>query len=211
MVCGAIFILTKWHDFIFLNISEKTGIVKYWVSILGIWAPLLYIIGFILRPLLFFPSTPYAILGGLLFGTLWGPIYVLIGAICSSICEFLIVRYLVGEKTKEILKSRAKAINNIVTRHGFITVFLIRLIPNVAFDLQNCGMALMPIKFKHYFYGTLLGCFPAAVFYASLGNITFNCFILWKIGFVVSLGIFLYALRLLLITKFNQNSKIEKD
>lgn len=200
MVCGAIFFLTKWHEFIFLSINEKTEIVKHWVYILGIWAPLLYIIGFILRPILFFPSTPFAILGGLLFGSLWGTIYVLIGAICSSICEFLLVRYLVGEKTKKILRSKAKVLNNIVTKHGFITVFLIRLIPNVAFDLQNCGMALMPIKFTHYFYGTLLGCFPAAVFYASLGNIAFDRFIIWKIGFVVSLGIFLYALRLLLAT-----------
>lgn len=194
--CAVIFILTQWHEFIFSNLGEKTEIIKYWVGNLGIWAPLVYLLGYVLRPLLLFPAVPFAILGGVLFGSFWGTIYVLIGAMCSSICEFLLVRYFVGEKAKEFLRRKTHKISQVVIKHGFLTVFLVRLIPNIAFDLQNCGLALAPVSFTHYFYGTLLGCLPACIFYASLGNLAFNWSVPWAIGFVVSLGICLYLLRL---------------
>lgn len=196
-ICVVIFLLIQWHEFIFSNLSEKTEIMKRWVDNLGIWAPLAYLLGYILRPLLLFPAVPFAILGGVLFGSFWGTIYVLIGAMCSSICEFLLVRYFIGEKAKEFLKRKTRKISQIVIKHGFLTVFLIRIIPNIAFDLQNCGLALAPVSFTDYFFGTLLGCFPACIFYASLGNLVFNWSVPWAIGFVVSLGICLYLLRFL--------------
>lgn len=193
--CLVIFLLIQWHEFIFSNLSEKTEIIKHAIDNLGIWAPLVYLLGYTLRPLLLFPAVPFAILGGILFGSFWGTIYVLIGAMCSSICEFLIIRYFVGGKAKEFLKSRTRKISQIVINHGFFTVFLIRLIPNIAFDLQNCGLALAPVSFVDYFFGTLLGCLPACIFYASLGNLAFNWSVSWWIGFVVSLGMCLYLLR----------------
>ena len=169
-ICVVAFALTRWHIFIFSHMSEKTEILKYWVNKLGIWAPIVYILGYVLRPLVFFPATPFAILGGLLFGNIWGTFYVVIGTMCSGVCEFLLVRYFAREKTRQFLKKKAPMANQIAERHGFLTVFFVRLIPNVAFDLQNYGLALTPVKFRHYFYGTLLGCFPACVIYVSFGH-----------------------------------------
>jgi len=197
VMCGVGLLLAQWHEVIFLNLSEKTEIVKHWVDSLGVWGPLAYLLGYILRPLVLFPSTPFAILGGVLFGSVWGTTYVLIGTMCSSVCEFLLVRYFLGEKTKKFLKDKTRIINQVVVKHGFITVFLVRLIPNVAIDLQNCGLALTTVSFTDYFFGTLLGCLPACIFYASLGNLAFNWSVPWAIGFVVSLGICLYLLRFL--------------
>ncbi len=200
-VCGGILLLVQWHEFIFLNLSEKAETIKCYVSKLGVWAPAAYILGYVLRPLFLFPAVPFAILGGVLFGSVWGTIYVLTGTMCSSVCEFLIVRYFIGEKAKKFLREKTRMISHVVGRHGFFTVFLVRLIPNVAFDLQNCGLAFAPVKFTHYFYGTFLGCLPACIFYASLGNITFDSSAHWKIGFVVSLGICLYLLYLFLAAR----------
>jgi uncharacterized membrane protein YdjX (TVP38/TMEM64 family) len=205
--CCVVLALIQWHEFIFSNLVEKTEIIKCWVSNLGIWAPLTYLLGYVLRPLLFFPAVPFAILGGLLFGSFWGTIYVLIGAMCSSVCEFLLVRYFVGIKAKEFLKEKTRRINQVVIKHGLLAVFLVRLIPNIAFDLQNCGLALTPVSFAHYFYGTLLGCIPACIFYASLGNLAFNWSVPWAIGFVVSLGACLYLLRLFFPVIYNKNNK----
>jgi uncharacterized membrane protein YdjX (TVP38/TMEM64 family) len=196
--CGIILLLVQWHELIFLDLIAKTEIMKHWVTELGVWGPLAYLAGYVLRPLVFFPSTPYAILGGVLFGSVWGTVYVLIGAMCSGVCEFLLVRYFIGEKAKKFLREKTRIISEVVVKHGFTTVFLVRLIPNVAFDLQNCGLAFAPIKFTHYFYGTLLGCLPASIFYASLGSITFDWSSIWKIGVIVSLGVCWYLLYRLL-------------
>lgn len=196
-----VFVLAQWHQFIFLGISEKTEIVKFWVLRLGVWAPAVYILGYILRPLVFFPATPFAIIGGLLFGSAWGTLYILIGAMCSSVCEFLLVRYVIGEKAKQFLKEKSRKVNEMVVKHGLLTVFLVRLIPNVAFDLQNCGFALAPIKFKHFFYGTLLGCFPACILYASLGGFVSNWVLPSKIGFMISALVFFYIVFILMMKK----------
>ena len=197
IMCGIGLLLVQWHGVIFLNLSAKIEIIKHWVAAAGIWAPLMYLLGYVLRPLVFFPSVPYSILGGMLFGGVWGTVYVLIGAMLSGVCEFLLVRYFIGGKVKKFLREKTLIINQIITKHGFITVFLVRLIPNVAFDLQNCGLAFTSIKFTHYFYGTLLGCLPACIFYASLGNLAFDWSVSWKIGLVVLLGICLYLLRVI--------------
>ena len=205
---GVILIFVRWHGFIFSNLSEKTEIVKYWVQKLGVWAPLVYCLGFILRPIVFFPATPYAILGGILFGSIWGTLYVVIGAMCSGICEFLFVRYFADERVKTFLENKTKKVSGTISKHGFITVFLVRIIPNVAFDLQNCGLALAPIKFSHYALGTLLGCLPACIFYASFGNLALNWFVPWQVGFVVSFGICLFLLRFFLFkaNKYRDNN-----
>lgn len=194
-VCAAIYLFAQWHETIFLNIREKTEAIKQLISSLGIWAPLVYLIGYVLRPIVFIPAVPYAILGGIVFGSLLGAVYVLIGTMCSSTLEFLLVRYFIGEKTKKFLRDKTQKISLAVAKHGFITVFLIRLIPNVAFDLQNCGLAFAPVKFSDFFYGTLLGCIPACIFYSSLGDIALDRSSYWKIGLVVSLGVCLYLLR----------------
>lgn len=196
--CAAILIFVRWHGFILSGISEKIEIVKYLAQRLGLWAPLVYFIGFILRPILFFPSTPYAILAGVLFGSFWGALYVAIGAMCSAICEFLLVRHLAGGKIKMFLEKKTRGISRVVARHGFATVFFVRVIPNIAFDLQNCGLALAPIKFTHYVFGTLLGCLPAFVFYSSLGSLKLNFPFHWQAGFIVFLGACLYILKIIL-------------
>ncbi len=195
------FVLAQWHEFIFLGLSEKTEIVKYWVLRLGVWAPVVYVLGYILRPLVFFPSTPFAIIGGLLFGSVWGTLYILIGAMCSSVCEFLLARYVVGEKAKQFLKEKSRKMNEVVVKHGLLTVFLVRIIPNVAFDLQNCGLALAPIKFTHFLYGTLLGCLPACILYASLGDFASNWAVPSKVGFMISALVFFYIVFLLTMKK----------
>jgi uncharacterized membrane protein YdjX (TVP38/TMEM64 family) len=202
-VCLLAFAIVRWQGLLFSNINDKLGIAKCWVQKFGILAPLIYIFAYILRPLIFIPATPFAILGGLLFGSAWGTFYVLLGAMCSSVCEFLVVRYLAGEKTRDYFTEKAKVLDKVFRGHGFVTVFLVRLIPNVAFDLQNCILAITPVKFKDYFFGTLLGCLPASIFYSSIGNIALNLSVTWKIGFVVSVVLCLYIVYSLFFSKRN--------
>lgn len=194
-ICIIILVFVRYHGIVFSSLNEKTVIVKYWARKIGVWAPLVYILGFILRPIVFFPAAAYAILGGVLFGSIQGAFYVVIGAMCSGVCEFIFARYFAGEKVKAFLEKKTKKMSRAISKHGFNTVFLVRIIPNVAFDLQNLGLALMPIKFSHYVLGTFIGCLPACIFYASLGNLALNWAIPWKIRLVVLLGLVLYLFR----------------
>jgi len=56
--------------------------------------------------------------------------------------------------------------------------------------------------------GTLLGCLPACIFYASFGNLALNWSVPWQVGFVVSFGICLFLLRFFLFkaNKYRDNN-----
>lgn len=198
IIFGVLFMLSPWLDFSLQNIDKKVEMVKLWSGKFGPWAPLAYLLGFTLRPLVFFPASIFAVLGGVLFGSAFGTVYVLIGAMCSGVCEFIIARYFLGNRARLFMERHSRVVIPIMAKHGFMTVFLVRIIPNVAFDLQNFGLAFTPVRFWHFFWGTLFGCLPACVFYASLGDAALNWSAPSKIGLAVSIGACLLILRALI-------------
>ncbi len=201
-LCVVVALVALGHTLPLLHFSVKTEIFSCWIKKLGIWGPVVYLLGYVVRPLVLIPSVPFAILGGVLFGSFWGALYIMVGTICSSVVEFTIVRYFIGEKAKQFLKKRAQGISQVVKNNGFVTVFFVRLIPNVAFDLQNCGLALAPIKFSDYFYGTIFGCLPACIFYASFGRLVTKGSIFLGVSLVLLLIATLYIAKRWLRHKF---------
>ncbi len=86
-----------------------------------------------------------------------------------------------------------------IKTHGFLTVLLIRLIPNVAWDIQNLSLGLTKVKFRDYFLATLIGIMPgsfAFVFFgASLIKVLFNPKTFWVIGIAILLFAVVYVLQ----------------
>jgi len=162
--------LWQCHSFSPAEVVHRLEPLRSWVKSFGLWAPVVYIGLFILRPIALLPSAPVTFLGGLLFGIVNGVIFVLIGSALSSALEFNFIRHFASAKIINFVREKAPKIANATEKRGFLTVFLVRFIPNVAFDLQNCALALTPVRFSDYFWGTLVGCFPAILFYVFLGN-----------------------------------------
>jgi uncharacterized membrane protein YdjX (TVP38/TMEM64 family) len=79
-----------------------------------------------------------------------------------------------------------------IEKHGFLTVLLIRLIPNVAWDIQNLSLGLTKVKFRDYFFATLIGIIPGSFafvyFGSSLIKVLFNPKNFWMI--IVAILIF---------------------
>lgn len=152
------------------DIAHRVEPFRVWVKSFGVWAPAAFVILFVARPFILLSSAVVAILGGLLFGWLYGAVYVLIGVMLSGTFEFWFIRRFAGEKIKQQVREQAPGIVNVTEQHGFLTVFLVRIVPNVAFDFQNCALALTPARFGAYFWGTFFGCLPAILFYTFVGN-----------------------------------------
>jgi uncharacterized membrane protein YdjX (TVP38/TMEM64 family) len=190
-------------------LAGKTEILRDLSAKLGVWSPIIYLAGFVLRPVVFFPSVPYAILGGIIFGKFLGPAYVLAGAMLSGVIEFILARYFFGDLARRALKDRFKLADRLISENGFMAVLLIRLVPNVAFDLQNIILALAPVRFRHFAAGTLLGCLPASIFYASIGSAVFTKPIAWQIWVIAGAGITLVVLKLIFTVKQGSDPKIQ--
>lgn len=122
----------------------------------GIWAPIAYIIIYILGVCLFIPGTLLTGLGAAIFGPYWGFLYVWIGAMIGAACTFIIGRTLGRDFAAGLIGDRLKKYDDAIERNGFTTVLYLRLV-YFPFTPMNFGMGLTKIKFKDYIWGTGLG------------------------------------------------------
>ncbi len=183
------FILTAYHIDYRIIKDIDPNLIREKIRLLGIWVYLIYVLSYILRPLILFPSTILSILGGVIFGYFWGIMLVLLGAMLSAVIEFLISRHF-GRKLvmRLLVNDKLFRLDEAVKNHGFKTVFLVRLIPNVAYDIQNFSLGLSGIKFNDYFFATLLGIIPVNLIYVYLGCSFLDIRYPWKVVLIL-LGI----------------------
>lgn len=187
----------------FSKISEAE--FKNWVGSLGLWGPALYILAYIFRPLILFPAGVLSATAGIIWGPGLGFFYLQIATNLSSTTEFLLARHFAREAVENILKGKVLKVDEKIEKHGFLTVLLIRLIPNVAWDIQNLSLGLTKVKFRDYFLATLIGIMPgsfAFVFFgSSLIKVLFNPKTFWIIGIAILLFVAIYFFQIYLKKK----------
>ncbi len=122
----------------------------------GIWAPLVYILVYVVGVCLFVPGTLLTTLGAAIFGPYWGFLYVWLGAMAGASLAFLIGRYLGRDFAASLIGERLKKYDDAVARQGFATVLYLRLV-YFPFTPMNFGMGLTRVRFWDYFFGTALG------------------------------------------------------
>lgn len=155
-----------------------TGVYGYvgnmldeWVSGLGIWAGIAFIMIYTIRPLIFFPATILTALAGALFGPFWGIFYTMIGENMSANLAFFVARYFRGAKDYKI--KWVKKIDKKATENGFMTTLILRLIW-APFDGVNYGLGLTKMKQKEFALGTFIGIIPGLTIFVLIGNVVGN-------------------------------------
>ena len=203
---AVIFIALRFFNVDFSKITIES--FKEKIDSFGIWGPVIYIVLYVFRPLILFPAAVFSASAGAIWG-LKGLIYLVIGANLSAIAEFLIARYFAREMVEKLIKGKFSSIDQAVEKNGFVTVLLIRLIPNVAWDIQNLALGLTKVKFRDYALATLIGILPGSFalvyFGSSFISVITNPKHFWKI--IVAFVIFgaVYYLQQLLRKKQNKD------
>ena len=136
----------------------------------GPWAPLVYIIVYTFRPLIFFPASILSIAGGLVFGPLFGTIYTVIGASLGALLSFGIARLLGRDFVKPLLKGKFGQCDAFAERNSFSVVLFMRLLPIFPFDMVNYGAGLCGVKPVGYIMATIVGIIPGTFAYVYLGS-----------------------------------------
>lgn len=145
----------------------------YFESVLvswGKWAPFLFVVLYTARPLFFMPSGVFALTAGLVFGTLWGTVYTIIGAAGGSCLAFLLARQLGRDWVGRRLRGRLGVIDRVTDDNGFKVILLLRLVPVLPFDVVSYGAGLTNIPFLSYLAATVLGITPLTVVFVYLGQ-----------------------------------------
>jgi uncharacterized membrane protein YdjX (TVP38/TMEM64 family) len=184
--------LVCWFTMVDIDWTQCTPeALRTHIATWGVWAPVAYVVGYSLRVFLLVPASLMTITGFVLFGPWWGALYVTIGIMLCAILEFGLVRWLGRETVVRWLATFhwLNRIDQAIAGRGFFTVWVIRTVPNVPFDLQNISLGLSPVRWRDYVLATLIGPLPWLVVYAMVGEALADFRNFWKIilGFVAFL------------------------
>jgi len=156
-----------WMNHRYLQWTPQT--IREWILSFGWWAPVIFLVLSIFRPLILFPASLLSIAGGLAFGLYLGSFLIIIGATGGAVISFWIARKLGYQVVKQEWTGRAAWVQQKMEKQGFYYVLVLRLIPMLSFDLISYLAGISKVRFIAYFCGTLLGIIPGSVTYSFLG------------------------------------------
>jgi len=182
-----------------------------WIESLGYIGGVAFIAIYILSTIAFIPATILTLGAGVVFGVVWGSLYVFVGATLGAIAAFLIGRYLARDWVGKKIAGNQKfvAIDQAVAHSGFKIVLLTRLSPLFPFNLLNYAFGITGVSFKEYALASI-GMLPATVMYVYIGSLAGDVArigsedqstdtIKWGIriiGFIATVAVTIYATRL---------------
>lgn len=178
----------------------------------GIWAPLMFVIIYVVGICLFLPGTLLTAMGAALFGPYWGFVYVWLGAMIGACLAFLIGRYLGRDFAASLIGDKLRRFDDAIERNGFATVLYLRLM-YFPFTAMNFGMGLTKVRFWDYLSGTalgiLVGTFIFTFFVGTLRDVfatgRWEELLSWKV--FLSLGLFVFSF---FIPKLLKMAKVSK-
>ncbi|MBS9385060.1 MAG: TVP38/TMEM64 family protein [Dolichospermum sp. BR01] len=155
-----------------LNLQEFLQNALQWINSLGAIGGIVFIGIYIIATLAFLPAALLTLGAGVIFGVIWGSIYVFIGATLGAIAAFLGGRYLAQGWVKEKISSYKKfaIIDKAVSKEGLKIVLLVRLSPLFPFNLLNYALGITSVSFQDYLIGSV-GMIPGTIMYVYFGSL----------------------------------------
>ncbi len=146
--------------------------IRRWVMSFGVWAPLIYVGVYTIRPLLFFPTLLLNLSAGVLFGPWLGVIFLLMGGFgCATLCyslgrfgggNWLLHHF--GGSWGERLK------HYLVGEGSFKKMLWLRTVPVFPYDPVSIIAGSVGLSFRIYGLATILGMLPGAIAYNFLAD-----------------------------------------
>jgi len=125
--------------------------------------PVMYLLLWTVGPL-FLPGLPITLAGGILFGPVWGVVYVSVGSTLGAGLVFLVSRYLARDwVTAKLAGTRLVSLDDKVATHGWKIVAFTRLVPVFSYTLQNYAYGLTRIRFWPFLAATFVCMLPVTV------------------------------------------------
>ena len=143
-----------------------------WVDGLGVWGPVVFVVGYIASVIAFVPASILTLAAGAIFGVALGTVYVLVAATVGAAVSFLVARHLARDAVERRLagNTRFAALDRAVGAEGRKIVFLLRLSPVFPFTLLNYALGLTNVRFGDYLIACA-GMIPGTLLYVYSGKL----------------------------------------
>lgn len=154
------------------HVQEMITNTLTWVDSLGSVGAIAFIVIYIVATIALIPASFLSLGAGVVFGVVFGSLYVLVGSILGAVAAFLIGRYFARDWIAKTIKGNRKfrAIDEAVGKEGFKIVTLTRLSPIFPFILLNYLYSITGVSLKDYILGSV-GMIPGIITFVYIGSL----------------------------------------
>jgi phospholipase D1/2 len=139
-------------------------IVSWQQSVKDHPAALFWVIAaYLMGGLVLFPVMVLNVATIVTFGPVLGNVYGFTGWLCSAALGFSIGRVMGREFVQKLARSRFHRLFYRASRHGFLTVLSMRILPIAPFTVVNLFVGASGIRFADFSFATVLGRIPGIV------------------------------------------------
>ncbi|WKZ19501.1 MAG: TVP38/TMEM64 family protein [Candidatus Jettenia sp. CY-1] len=173
MIIGSIFLVFRYTSL--SQCIQKDKLLYILNQLRGHWwGPIAFIFFYGVGCTVAIPGSLLTLLGGMVFGVVWGTMYNLIAANLGATFAFLMARYFGRDFVAKLMKGKVEKYEKKIAGHGFRFIFTLRLIPIIPFNGLNIGAGLSGIKYRDYLLGSALGMIPGTFIYTYFADSLFQ-------------------------------------
>jgi pyruvate/2-oxoglutarate dehydrogenase complex dihydrolipoamide dehydrogenase (E3) component/uncharacterized membrane protein YdjX (TVP38/TMEM64 family) len=155
----------------FAYIKTQLGAVQDYYQAHRWQTALAYFLLYVLVAALSLPGAlVMTLVGGAIFGLLWGTVLVSFASSIGATLAFVAARFVLRDWVQQRFGRHMDGINRGVEREGGLYLFTLRLIPAVPFFVINLAMGLTPIRTRTFYWVSQLGMLAGTVVYVNAGT-----------------------------------------
>lgn len=137
------------------------------------WAPVALIAAYVILCPLGVPASPLMITGGVVFGTVLGSVYNLLGTFLGGAATYFMGRALGRDFVLHLAGNRLKRVERMIARRGFWSMVGVRFLP-LPYPLVNYCAALAGIRPLLFLTTTAIGLIPGITLFTYFADTLYN-------------------------------------
>jgi uncharacterized membrane protein YdjX (TVP38/TMEM64 family) len=143
-------------------------------QIRSVWyAPIVYIVCYAIGCVVALPASLFVIAGGFIWGWLAGGCYAMVGGTIGAVISYFAGRF-IGEGLLERFGRIGRVVAKQVDHAGFKSLLILRNIPGIPFAALNYGAGVAGVRFRDYFFATIIGIAPSKFVITYCADSLFN-------------------------------------
>ncbi len=150
--------------------SQQAAIEAYRAAHPGLTAGIFFAVYVAVTGLSLPGAAILTLVGGAIFGLLWGAVIVSFASTLGATLAFLVARFALRDWVQSQFGVRLKAINAGIEKEGGFYLFTLRLIPIFPFFVINLVMGLTPIRAWTFYWVSQIGMLAGTLVYVNAGT-----------------------------------------
>ena len=154
----------------FETLRDNQEALKTWVRANGALAIAAYMLTYAAVTIFSLPGgLVMSITGGFLFGTVWGALYIVVGATAGATVLFIAAKTSLGDPLRAKAGPWLQKMEEGFQENALSYLLVLRLVPIFPFFVVNLVPAFLGVSLGVYVIGTFLGIIPGSFVFASVG------------------------------------------